>query len=43
MLANTHIVVMSKLEQSKIDVMLKNEHEYITDLKIKEVEDPINI
>jgi hypothetical protein len=43
MLANTHIVVMSKLEQNKIDVMLKNEHEYITDLKIKEVGDPINI
>jgi hypothetical protein len=43
MLANTHIVVMSKLEQSKIDVMLKKEHVYIADLKIKKVGDPINI
>ena len=43
MLANTHIVIMSKLEQSKIDVMVKKEHAYITNLKIKKIDDPISI
>ena len=43
MLSDTHIVIFSKLSQEKIDPILKREIEYINELKIKKVEDPISI
>jgi hypothetical protein len=43
MLNDTHIVIFSKLSQEKIDTILKKEIDYINELKIKKVEDPISI
>mgnify|MGYP003346368252 CR=1 FL=1 len=40
---DTHIVIFSRLSQEKIDPIVKKEIDYINELKIKKVEDPIII
>jgi len=43
MMNDTHIVIFSRLSQEKIDPIVKKEIDYINELKIKKVEDPIII
>lgn len=43
MLSDTRIVIFSRLSQEKINPILKKEIDYINELKLKKVEDPINI
>lgn len=43
MVSDTRIVIFSRLSQEKIDPILKKEIDYINDLRIKKVNDPISI